>query len=136
MSSRCRLARAGFDALAANRCEGMNSSTPAAGWLPAGERVLRSWQRRELARGVLVTTVNAGSARRVGKSTYFFGALGGLLFGYDLGIVAGALLFIVSQFGLSHMQAGMVTSSLLLGAAISAVGCGRVNDRVGRRAVV
>ncbi|MBO0803197.1 MAG: sugar porter family MFS transporter [Nocardiopsaceae bacterium] len=74
--------------------------------------------------------------RRVKKSTYFFGALGGLLFGYDLGIVAGALLFITPAFHLSTVQTGMVTSSLLVGAAVSAIGCGPVTDRIGRRMVV
>ncbi|HEV3362179.1 MAG TPA: sugar porter family MFS transporter [Pseudonocardiaceae bacterium] len=81
-------------------------------------------------------TRGAGTIRPVRASTYFFGALGGLLFGYDLGVVAGALLFITPQLGLSHLQTGMVTSSLLVGAMIGALGCGRITDRVGRRTVV
>ncbi|TWH19309.1 sugar porter family MFS transporter [Prauserella rugosa] len=74
--------------------------------------------------------------RRSMASTYFFGALGGLLFGYDLGVVAGALLFITPELGLSPLQEGMVTSSLIVGAMVSALGCGPVSDRVGRKPIV
>ena len=75
-------------------------------------------------------------ARAVSRSTYFFGALGGLLFGYDLGVVAGALLFLGPEMGLTDLQKGMVTSSLLVGGMIGAVGCGRITDRYGRRFTV
>lgn len=68
--------------------------------------------------------------------TYFFGALGGLLFGYDLGVVAGALLYIKPEFGLTSAGVGFVTSSLLLGAMIGALGCGAVSQKYGRRRVM
>lgn len=71
--------------------------------------------------------------RPVRPSTYFFGGLGGLLFGYDLGIVATALLFITPHFGLSGFQKGEVTSSLLVGAMGGALVCGPVTDRLGRK---
>ena len=71
--------------------------------------------------------------RRVRMSTYLFGALGGLLFGYDLGVVAGALLYIKPEFGLTSAGEGFVTSSLLLGAMIGALGCGGVSQRYSRR---
>ena len=81
-------------------------------------------------------STTGSTTRSVGRSTYFFGALGGLLFGYDLGVVAGALLFLTPEMHLSPLQKGMVTSSLLIGGMIGAVGCGRVTDRYGRRATV
>ncbi|MHB1533454.1 MAG: sugar porter family MFS transporter [Acidimicrobiales bacterium] len=64
-------------------------------------------------------------------------ALGGLLFGYDTGVVSGALLFLQHSFGhLSSFQKELVTSLLLVGAAVGALGAGRLADRIGRRPTV
>ena len=64
-------------------------------------------------------------------------ALGGLLFGYDTGVVSGALLFLKKDFGgLSSFQQELVTSLLLVGAVIGALTAGRVADRIGRRVTV
>lgn len=84
----------------------------------------------------MVQGIDAAKRRKSMASTYFFGALGGLLFGYDLGVVAGALLFITPELGLSPLQEGMVTSSLIVGAMLSAISCGPVSDRIGRRPIV
>lgn len=72
----------------------------------------------------------------LGPATYVFGALGGLLFGYDLGVVAGALLLIKPEFGLDNLEVGFVTSSLLVGCMIGALGCVRLADALGRRRLV
>jgi sugar porter (SP) family MFS transporter len=64
-------------------------------------------------------------------------ALGGLLFGYDTGVVSGALLFLKKDFGgLSSFQQELVTSLLLVGAVVGAFGGGRLADRIGRRLTV
>ena len=64
-------------------------------------------------------------------------ALGGLLFGYDTGVVSGALLFLKNDFGgLSSFQQELVTSLLLVGAVIGALTAGRVSDWIGRRPTV
>src|ERR1700759_4628992 len=64
-------------------------------------------------------------------------ALGGLLFGYDTGVVSGALLFLKNDFGgLSSFQQELVTSLLLVGAVVGAFGGGRLADQIGRRVTV
>jgi sugar porter (SP) family MFS transporter len=64
-------------------------------------------------------------------------ALGGLLFGYDTGVVSGALLFLKNDFGgLSSFQEELVTSLLLVGAVVGALTAGRLADWIGRRLTV
>jgi sugar porter (SP) family MFS transporter len=64
-------------------------------------------------------------------------ALGGLLFGYDTGVVSGALLFLKKDFGgLTSFQQELVTSLLLVGAVIGALTAGRIADKLGRRLTV
>ncbi|MGI8314152.1 sugar porter family MFS transporter [Halobacillus mangrovi] len=67
---------------------------------------------------------------------FFFGALGGLLYGYDTGVISGALLFINEDIPLSNFLEGLVVSSLLVGAIVGAGMSGYVSDRFGRRRVV
>lgn len=63
-------------------------------------------------------------------------ALGGLLFGYDTGVISGALLFLREAFHLSSLMLGVVTSIALAGAAGGAAVAGRLADRFGRRPVL
>ncbi|GGY10648.1 sugar porter family MFS transporter [Streptomyces anandii] len=60
-------------------------------------------------------------------------ALGGFLFGYDTGVVSGALLYIKKDFHLSSLEQSSVVSVLLIGAMLGALGAGRLADRHGRR---
>jgi sugar porter (SP) family MFS transporter len=62
-----------------------------------------------------------------------FAALGGLLFGYDTGVISGAVIFITKQFGLSAFPEELVVSTVLVGAAVGALSGGRLADRFGRR---
>lgn len=62
-----------------------------------------------------------------------FAALGGLLFGYDTGVISGALIFIRKAFVLTTLQQEFVVSVVLIGAAIGALGGGRLADQIGRR---
>lgn len=60
-------------------------------------------------------------------------AIGGFLFGYDTGVISGALLFIEKDFTLSPFVEGVVVSAILVGAFLGAFGCGPLSDRIGRR---
>ncbi|CUW13991.1 sugar porter family MFS transporter [Leuconostoc gelidum subsp. gasicomitatum] len=66
---------------------------------------------------------------------YFFGALGGLLFGYDTGVISGAMLFIGKELGIKSgsFQDGFITASVLLGAIIGAAVIGPLSDKLGRK---
>jgi|GEM_PF-3954380 len=56
-------------------------------------------------------------------------ALGGLLFGYDTGVVSGAILFIKTQFSLSATMEEIVVSAVLVGAVIGAAAGGILTNR-------
>src|ERR1700730_2394454 len=63
-------------------------------------------------------------------------ALSGLLFGYDTGVISGAILFVQEDFHLTTFQEETVVSAVLLGASLGAVGQGRFTDRLGRRSTL
>jgi SP family galactose:H+ symporter-like MFS transporter len=64
-------------------------------------------------------------------------ATGGLLFGYDTGVISGALLFIREDFApLSDLVQGIIVSFLLVGAVTGALIGGPTSDRFGRRTTV
>ncbi|MFD9054899.1 sugar porter family MFS transporter [Streptomyces albidoflavus] len=60
-------------------------------------------------------------------------ALGGFLFGFDTGVISGALLFIREDFALSSLQQSSVVSVLLIGAVVGSMLSGKLADRIGRR---
>jgi SP family galactose:H+ symporter-like MFS transporter len=63
-------------------------------------------------------------------------SLGGLLFGYDTGVVSSALLYVRDVFHLSATLQGLVTSIALAGAALGALVAGSLSDALGRRIVI
>jgi major inositol transporter-like SP family MFS transporter len=81
----------------------------------------------------------AGAGARSGSNTAFLvrltiiSTLGGLLFGYDTGVISGALPFLVDDLHLSTVQEATVVSSLLFGAMFGALIGGKMSDALGRK---
>ncbi|MBB2201932.1 sugar porter family MFS transporter [Gluconacetobacter tumulisoli] len=63
-------------------------------------------------------------------------AICGGLYGYDTGIISGALLLITQDFHLGSLYQELVASAILAGAVVGAVGTGWLSERYGRRASV
>ena len=66
----------------------------------------------------------------------FFSALGGFLFGYDTGVVSGAMLKIRETFQLNSTWIEVIVSATIAAAALSALVTGFLSDLVGRRPVL
>jgi sugar porter (SP) family MFS transporter len=63
-------------------------------------------------------------------------ALGGLLFGYDTGVISGALLFVKKSFHLGSTGQSVVVSAVLVGAVIGAAAAMLIGDRIGRKVLI
>ncbi len=63
-------------------------------------------------------------------------AIGGLLFGYDTAVVAGAIGFIQEKYQLSAAMTGWAASCALIGCMIGAMVAGGLSDKLGRRKVL
>jgi len=62
--------------------------------------------------------------------------MGGLMFGFDVAIISGAVPFIQPYFGWNELQLGWGVSSLLVGAIVGAFGSGVLSDMYGRKKVL
>jgi sugar porter (SP) family MFS transporter len=60
-------------------------------------------------------------------------AIGGLIFGFDTAIVAGATRYMKEQFSLNSLQEGWAVSVVLIGCMFGAGLAGPISDRIGRR---
>jgi MFS family permease len=68
---------------------------------------------------------------------YFFGAFGGILFGYDIGVMTGALPFLKEDWNLQDASTiGWITSSVMFGAIFGGAMAGQLSDRLGRRKMI
>ena len=63
-------------------------------------------------------------------------SLGGLLSGYDTGVISGALLFIKETWDLTASAQGMIVSAVLIGAVIGAATNGILADIFGRKKII
>ncbi|MFI0716735.1 sugar porter family MFS transporter [Streptomyces inhibens] len=78
-------------------------------------------------------SAQARNAKRFIVGIAAIAALGGALFGYDTGVISGALPFMEDHFGLTSLGEGIITSALLIGAAFGSLVGGRMSDALGRR---
>lgn len=72
------------------------------------------------------------------KFIYFFGSFGGILFGYDIGVMTGALPFLQSDWGLQGDAGtiGWITSAVMFGAIFGGALAGQLSDHLGRRKMI
>jgi MFS transporter, SP family, major inositol transporter len=82
---------------------------------------------------VTLPPLTAGPHQRRLDVITIVATLGGLLFGYDTGVINGALEPMKVDLGLTATGEGLVTSTLLVGAAVGAAACGKLNDSLGRK---
>ena len=86
-----------------------------------------------------MSTGSEASARRARRNVVLTAAiagLGGLLFGYDTGVIAGALLFIKVDFALGSFAQGLVVAAVPIGAVAGAAIAGPAADTYGRRLMI
>lgn len=76
--------------------------------------------------------VNRGFILRISS----IAGLGGVLYGYDMGIIAAAAIFVKRTWALSTLMEELVVSIVLVGAMIGAIAGGAIADRIGRRATL
>jgi len=63
-------------------------------------------------------------------------AMGGLLFGFDTGVISGAIPFLQQDFGITDSSIELITTAGLLGAIIGALIGGSLTDKLGRRKIL
>ena len=63
-------------------------------------------------------------------------AIGGLLFGFDVGVIAGAIPFITDHFQLNAHQEGFAVSNIIIGCVIGSAVSGPLSDHYGRKKVL
>jgi sugar porter (SP) family MFS transporter len=73
--------------------------------------------------------VNQAFIRRVS----FIAGLGGILYGFDMGVIAAALIYVRDSFHLSTVMQEVLVIAVLIGVMVGALVGGAVADRIGRR---
>lgn len=80
----------------------------------------------------LIMNLNEQQRKRLHQIT-LVATFGGLLFGYDTGVINGAFSSLKENMGLTPTTEGLVMSVLLVGAALGSICGGRFSDHLGRR---
>src|SRR5690349_22296880 len=74
-----------------------------------------------------------GGTNRFVTRVAIIAAIGGLLFGYDTGVISGALLYLKDALHASSFEQEAAVGSLLLGACGGAIVAGGLAGSIGRR---
>jgi sugar porter (SP) family MFS transporter len=75
-------------------------------------------------------------SRHFVEITAAIAAMAGLLFGFDTGVISGAILFIKEAFGLAPFAEELLVSAALIGAVCGCILSGRVTDLIGRKRTI
>lgn len=65
-----------------------------------------------------------------------FAGLGGMLYGYDIGVISGALLFVQHSIQLNDAELSTIVAAVLGGGAVATLVTGYLADRFGRRTMI
>ena len=82
-----------------------------------------------------MTSLRTNAMLLLGKSA-MTGALGGLLFGFDTAVIAGATHALTLQYGLDSWRLGITVSIALWGTVMGALGSGLLGQKLGSRAAL
>lgn len=87
---------------------------------------------------MVTSTGNAPKKKISSAFIYFFGSFGGILFGYDIGVMTGALPFLQNDWSLQGNASiiGWITSAVMFGAIFGGAMAGQLSDRLGRRKMI
>lgn len=78
-------------------------------------------------------------SQKVKPFAYFiilFAGIGGMLYGYDIGVISGALIFMERSIHLTDFELSTIVGSVLGGGAIATLVSGYLADRFGRRTMI
>jgi MFS family permease len=74
--------------------------------------------------------------RMVSMAVMIFAAVGGVLYGYDLGVIAGALLFVGQEIPMGIQQVSFLVGAYLFGGALATLFSGPLADWLGRKLLI
>jgi len=80
-----------------------------------------------------MTTTNAAAKTRYARFLLLVAGLGGLLYGIDVGIIAGALPYLEATSHLTAAQLSVIVAAVLLGTVFSTIFAGLLADWMGRK---
>jgi sugar porter (SP) family MFS transporter len=88
------------------------------------------------ATGDIESVSSAKGSHYFVQITAAIAALAGLLFGFDTGVISGAILFLKDAFGLAQFAEELLVSAALFGAVGGCILSGRVTDLIGRKRTI